>query len=202
VASGNRRTDTDTVLDAVRDSVLAVGVRRTTLSDVARRAGISRMTIYRNWPDVRTLVGDLMTREWREVTDASVTAAIEAARAGDTRSTVVATLVAATRNMRAHPLMRKILEVDPELLLPYLLDRRGASQDYFLERAADLIALGQAEGSIRAGEPAVMARAILLVTQSYALSGRTMAGAKDAGDEVLDQLDTELAHLLDRYLTP
>ena len=32
------------------------GVRRTTLTDVARRAGVSRMTIYRRWPDVRTLV--------------------------------------------------------------------------------------------------------------------------------------------------
>ena len=35
------------VLDAVRDCVLAVGVRRTTLTDVARRAGVSRMTLYR-----------------------------------------------------------------------------------------------------------------------------------------------------------
>ena len=60
-------SDNDAVLDAVRDCVLAVGVRRTTLTDVARRAGVSRMTLYRRWPDVRTLVGDLMTREWVDV---------------------------------------------------------------------------------------------------------------------------------------
>ncbi|CAM5511644.1 hypothetical protein SHIRM173S_11244 [Streptomyces hirsutus] len=35
------------MLDAVRDCVLAVGVRRTTLTDVARRAGVCRMTLYR-----------------------------------------------------------------------------------------------------------------------------------------------------------
>ncbi len=58
------RTADDTVLDAARDCVLAVGVRRTTLTDIARRAGVSRMTLYRRWPDVRTIVADLMTREW------------------------------------------------------------------------------------------------------------------------------------------
>ena len=37
----------DVLLDAARACVLAVGVRRTTFSDVARRAGVSRMTLYR-----------------------------------------------------------------------------------------------------------------------------------------------------------
>jgi len=44
------------ILTATRDTVLAVGVRRTTLTDVARRAGVSRMTLYRLVPDVTTLV--------------------------------------------------------------------------------------------------------------------------------------------------
>src|SRR2546421_25722 len=57
----------DAVLDATRDCVLAYGVRRTTVSDVARRAGVSRMSIYRRWPDVRSLVADLMSREWHRV---------------------------------------------------------------------------------------------------------------------------------------
>src|SRR3954453_11612937 len=59
----------DTLLDAARACLVAGGWRRTTLTDVARRAGVSRMTIYRRWPDVRTLLGDLMTREWSEVVD-------------------------------------------------------------------------------------------------------------------------------------
>lgn len=37
-----------TVLDAAKASLLAVGVRRTTLTEVARRAGMSRMTLYRD----------------------------------------------------------------------------------------------------------------------------------------------------------
>jgi AcrR family transcriptional regulator len=60
----------DAVLDATRDCVLAYGVRRTTVSDVARRAGVSRMSIYRRWPDVRSLVIDDQTAI--KVTDGTV----------------------------------------------------------------------------------------------------------------------------------
>jgi len=198
VAPANRRTDTDAILDAVRDCVLAVGVRRTTLSDVARRAGVSRMTLYRTWPDVRTLVFDLMTRELQEVTDAALAAAGKDARAG-----VVASVVATTRNLRHHPFLQKIIEVDPELLLPYLFDRRGASQDYFLQMLTGVLAAGQREGSVRAGEPAVLARSILLVAQAFTLSAGTMATGKEPDDgDVTEALDAELTHLLDRYLAP
>ena len=56
---GERSVD-DAVLDAARDCVLGYGVRRTTLTDVARRAGVSRMTVYRRWPDVQSLIGSTL----------------------------------------------------------------------------------------------------------------------------------------------
>src|SRR3954469_17467761 len=57
----------DLYLDAARDCILDVGWRRTTLTEVARRAGVSRMTIYRSWADMPQLLSDLMTREWGSV---------------------------------------------------------------------------------------------------------------------------------------
>jgi hypothetical protein len=59
----------DGVLDAARTCVMAVGVRRTTFSDVARRAGVSRMTLYRRFPDLETLLSALMTREFGRLVD-------------------------------------------------------------------------------------------------------------------------------------
>src|SRR5689334_10475470 len=58
------QTAADLALDAARQSILDVGWSRTTLTDVARRAGVSRMTLYRKWPDMGSLLADLMTREW------------------------------------------------------------------------------------------------------------------------------------------
>ncbi|MGW7361466.1 TetR/AcrR family transcriptional regulator [Streptomyces sp. NPDC054802] len=194
----HNHSDADNVLDAARDCVLAVGVRRTTLTDIARRAGVSRMTLYRRWPDVRTLVGDLMTREW---TGLAVGAMPEQRPDTPARRRVVDGLVAGVAAFRAHPLFHKIIDVDPELLLPYILDRRGASQDALLELLAGGLAEGHADGSIRRFHPDRQARSLLLVVQSFALSLRTMT--EEADPELADAafLD-ELRTILERTLAP
>ncbi|MET9778132.1 TetR/AcrR family transcriptional regulator [Streptomyces sp. NPDC006367] len=191
-------SDNDAVLDAVRDCVLAVGVRRTTMTDVARRAGVSRMTLYRRWPDVRSLVGDLMTREWIAVATGAVP---EPGSGADTRSRIVEGLVTGVEAFRAHPLFRKIVDVDPELLLPYVLDRRGASQDALLELLAAALREGHADGSVRAAPPGRQARSVLLVVQSYALSLRTMTDEDDP-DLTAAALLAELRTILERTLAP
>ncbi|MEU8792712.1 helix-turn-helix domain-containing protein [Streptomyces sp. NPDC048643] len=192
------RSDSDPVLDAVRDCVLAVGVRRTTLTDVARRAGVSRMTLYRRWPDVRSLVGDLMTREWIDV----ATGAMPEPRSdGRTRTLIVDGLVAGIEAFRAHPLFRKIIDVDPELLLPYVLDRRGASQEALLGLLADALKEGHADGSVRRAPVERQARAVLLVVQSFTLSLRTMTDEDDPELTSAAFLG-ELRTLLERTLTP
>ncbi|MEE1671035.1 TetR/AcrR family transcriptional regulator [Streptomyces sp. WAC07094] len=191
-------SDSDPVLDAVRDCVLAVGVRRTTLTDVARRAGVSRMTLYRRWPDVRTLVGDLMTREWIE---AATRAMPEPEPGTSARTLIVEGLVRGVDAFRRHPLFRKIVDVDPELLLPYVLDRRGASQEALLELLADSVEKGHTDGSVCPGHPQRQARALLLVAQSFTLSLRTMT---DEGDDELspEAFYGELRTILERTLTP
>ena len=191
-------SDNDAVLDAVRDCVLAVGVRRTTLTDIARRAGVSRMTLYRRWPDVRSLVGDLMTREWIAVATGAIP---ERGPGMPTRGVITEGLVAAVRAFGAHPLFRKILDVDPELLLPYVLDRRGASQEALLERLADSLREGHADGSVRAAPPERQARAVLLIAQSFTLSLRTMTDEDDP-ELTAEAFLGELRHILERTLTP
>lgn len=196
----------DAVLDAARDCVLAVGVRRTTLTDVARRAGVSRMTIYRRWPDVRTLVGDLMTREWVAVVAQAADGAAAPPTAprqgqGGARHRIVAETVAGARAVREHPLMRKIIDVDPELLLPYVLDRTGASQKAFLERLEHGLRQGHADGSVRPGHPARQARVLLLTVQAFTLSLRTMTDESDP-ELASAAFDDELGRLVDQTLRP
>ena len=178
---------TDAYLEAARDCILDVGWRRTTLTEVARRAGVSRMTIYRSWPDMPKLLGDLMTREWAAVVTAS-----------DSDAGIVDRVFTTIRALRDNELFLRIVELDPELLLPYLLNRRGRSQDLILGLIEDAISVGQAEGSIRAGNPTVMARTLVLAAHGFVLSGHTMVD----DDVNEDDLYAEARVVLSRVLAP
>jgi AcrR family transcriptional regulator len=182
-------------LDAARACILDVGWRRTTLTEVARRAGVSRMTIYRAWPDMPAVLGDLMTREWGEVVERAVTDADAALGTSATAADrLVAEVVATSRALRENELFVRIVELDPELLLPYLLTRRGRSQQAIAELTAGRIREGQEDGSIRDGAPVVMSRALLLATHGFVLSLHTMVD--DSVDEA--DLDAELERLVRR----
>lgn len=182
----------DRYLDAARACILATGWTRTTLTDVARRAGVSRMTIYRTWPDMRTLLADLMTREWGRVV-AEVATAGEDLAPLDRLTRGVARTVGA---LRSNDLLGKIVEVDPELLLPYLLQRRGRSQDNILQLLTGLVAEGQADGSVRGGDAALLARSVMLAATGFTLSAGTMAD----DSRPVEAYDEELRLLLARYL--
>jgi AcrR family transcriptional regulator len=186
-------------LDAARACILDVGWRRTTLTEVARRAGVSRMTIYRAWPDMPAVLGDLITREWGEVVARAVTDADRATDEGvDEAATIadrlVAEMVATCRALRDNELFVRIMELDPELLLPYLLTRRGRSQQAIADLTAGRIREGHADGSIRDGNPEAMARALLLAMHGFVLSLHTMVD--DDVDET--DLDAELEQLVRR----
>ena len=185
----------DGYLDAARACILDVGWRRTTLTEVARRAGVSPMTIYRSWSDTPQLLGDLMTREWGSVV-AGTLARVDPA--DDAVTALTRGLVATVAQLRENELFVRIVELDPQLLLPYLLSRRGRSQQAILDLVADQLRAGQATGEVRETDPDVLARALLLATHGFVLSAHTMVD--DAVSE--ESLDAELVVVLTRALAP
>ncbi len=181
-----------------------MGWSRTTLTDIARRAGVSRMTLYRRWPDTQTLLADLMTREWGSVV---ALAAQRAESRSTARERITSGVVATVQALRENDLVRRIVDVDPEVLLPYLLDRRGRSQQYVADATAALVEEGQRDGSVRAGDPTTLARALVLAAHGFVLSAHTMVDDPARGphahrDVDVSHLDAELTHLVDRFLAP
>ena len=120
-------------------------------------------------------------------------------RRGVTRRPVqrlVEGIVGTVRALRDNELFLRIIELDPELLLPYLLSRRGRSQDAILALTDQQIRDGQKAGTIRAGNPTAMARALLLTTHGFVLSAHTMVDDSVTEAELDDELRLSLARAL------
>ena len=185
----------DAYLDAARACILDVGWRRTTLTEVARRAGVSRMTIYRTWSDMPQLLADLMTREWATVVDE---VRESTGRTDDAVALLREGVVRLVQALRTNELFTRIIELDPELILPYLLERRGRSQEAVLAILVGIIGKGQRSGTIRGRDPHALARTIVLAAHGFVLSAQTMADDRVG----LAELDAELAVLVERVVAP
>lgn len=109
------------ILDAALVQVAAVGVRRTTVDDVARRAGVGRITVFRRFGSKDRLFDALAVREARRFF-----AAIEAATHGvdDPVEQMVASFVTGMRLARGHPLLDRLARIEPETVLAALAHDR------------------------------------------------------------------------------
>jgi AcrR family transcriptional regulator len=168
---------TERILDATLEQFLLVGLRRTTIDDVARRAGVGRVTIYRRIGQKHQLVEAVIVREVRRVV-AEVATAI--ASLPDPPQRVVEAFVTALRAMRGHPLLRRLLETEPEDLLPYLTLDAGASLAIGRGFIADQIRdAGSVQGS-RGPDPELIGEVLTRLAQSLIL---TPDGAIPLDDE-------------------
>ncbi|MFI8106085.1 TetR/AcrR family transcriptional regulator [Streptomyces sp. NPDC086023] len=161
------RSIDDQILDAAAELVAVLG-RRVQLAEIARRAGVSRPTVYRRWPDVRALVGALLTRE--------VLSTVEhTPRGGTDREALVEWIVEVAVRMRDHPVLGELLRSDADLIHEYVVQRLGTSQRDLVDQLCAAVLAGQRGGTIRAGEPAEIAAMVLLITQSTVQSHRMVA---------------------------
>jgi AcrR family transcriptional regulator len=193
-----QRSNREEILAAVADSVRAVGVRRTTMAEVARRADLSRSTLYTHFSDVREATAALLTRELLSQLAAATHEGDGPEVAGrDGRHQLVDRAVLLARVIPDDPLIGRILELDAELLVPYLVHRLGSSQRAILDAVTYLVVAGQDDGSIRSGDPKEIAFTAFLVAQSFVISAR-IAEAEHGREKIL----TELEHVLHRSLAP
>jgi len=165
LAATATRPDTSTrILDAAFGCIHGVGLSRTTVEDVARAAGIARQTVYRYFPSKDNLILALVLREEEKFLD-GVREAF-ASTSSNLQTTMEEALLFCLRFAREHPLLDRLLETDPEALLPFLTVRAAP----VIGRARDvLINLLTAKGIARDGLLEEAADAVVRVVISYAL---------------------------------
>ncbi|WP_028847959.1 TetR/AcrR family transcriptional regulator [Thermocrispum agreste] len=185
-----RRSTEDVILDAAAELIQHTGGARVNIAEIARRAGVSRPTIYRRWPDVRAIVAALLTREVRAIARAVVPA-------GQDREALVAGVVEIAERVRDHPVLGLLLRTDPEVYRRYFVERLGTSQRGLLRELQSRLAAAQADGTVRDGDPEQMAAMVLLIAETTVQSYRTVTALVPE-----DAWRRELTHVLNRYLAP
>lgn len=113
------------LLDAALDVAAQHGLARLSVGDVAKRAGLSRQTLYKHFGSREELIAQAVVRETGRMVEAVIAAAepIE-----DPVASLEVAIVTALRLVRGHPLLDRLLATEPEALLPLLIDAQGNVQ--------------------------------------------------------------------------
>jgi AcrR family transcriptional regulator len=173
----------DRILDAARRQVELFGIRKTTMEDVARRSGISRVTVYRHFPNKDELVEAVIMREAR----ALLTDLLTLVNGIDNdEDRIVESFVFIVGSLRDHTLLRQLLHGEPEVILPQFTIEAGPQMVVgYLERHNGL---GLAHRDLEVTAEAGIRLAISLILTP---------------DSVVDFDDPEgLRRLVRRYILP
>jgi AcrR family transcriptional regulator len=146
-----------TVLDEPRERVLAAtyacvarfGMGKTTVEDVVKESGVSRASIYRLFPGgkdqlLRETVGWEMNHFFGRLAEAVYDAP-------DFASLLEDGLVFAHRSIQEHEVLRKVLETEPERLLPLITVEQHRVLDFITAFLLPYLEREQRAGRVRPG---------------------------------------------------
>jgi AcrR family transcriptional regulator len=106
------------ILQGAFDCIARFGISKTTVEDVARASGVSRATLYRYFPGGREdLIASVIS--W-ETTRFFLRLYQEVAAAHDLEEVLIIGLSFARRAVVEHEVLQRVLDNEPELLLPHL----------------------------------------------------------------------------------
>ncbi len=132
--------DADSVTERILDAALGqfedFGLRRSTMEDIARRCGLSRITIYRRFPKKENLIEAVVLRELHSFLGDLVTVGGDDISPADR---MIERVAFALHYLRGHSLLRRLLRTEPEAILPSLTVNGGPVVDMAREHSAAFI---------------------------------------------------------------
>jgi TetR/AcrR family transcriptional regulator, repressor for uid operon len=175
------------ILDAALELSAEAGIRALTMDDVATRAEVGRMTVYRRFGDRSHLIEALNVRETRRCL-----AVLDAATRADDpiEDQVAAGFVASIRLAREHPMLKRLSRDEPESVLRSLVADDSAmfvGARYFV---AERLRASQRAGVLGPIEIDETAELLVRLGLSFALIQETVFPLED--DEYLGDLARRL----------
>jgi AcrR family transcriptional regulator len=177
----------DPVLDAALEAFLDFGIRRTSMGEIARRAGISPATLYRRYAAKSDVVMAVGLREANRDL-AAIDARIDNGAPPVEQLTQL--YLEVSQRLTGNRLLRRILETEPETVLPRLTLEAGPLLDIGRGYLGEFLLRLQREGHI----PPYDVTPVVDWLARHALSeALTPAPTPQSDDEVRDFVHRHLA---------
>ncbi|MET9486556.1 TetR/AcrR family transcriptional regulator [Nocardia sp. NPDC006630] len=133
------------ILDAANQQFQRWGIQRSTMEDVAKQAGVSRITVYRRFATKDDLVEHVVLREFRRYFDKFLVDITAAATPGDR---VVLGFVSSLRALRGNPLIGSLITEEPDHFVSSLIGDGGRAVAMVSEFVAHQLRQEQRAGTI------------------------------------------------------
>lgn len=161
----------DEMVDRVATAALAqfaeFGMRRSTIDDVARRAGVSRVTVFRRFETKQRLVEIVVAREIRQGM-AELTCAWQGGESLEQR--LLLGLSFTVGFVRGHPLFDRLLRSEPEVLLPLVTVDGAPVLALYRSLIAELLRAEIEAGRAATADPDFVAEVIARLAMSLVLT--------------------------------
>lgn len=105
------------IIDAAYELFVTFGLRRTTIEDIAKKAGVGRPTVYRRFGDKETIVNAVLRRESRRMV---LDVGERVKDISPPEQLLMRSFVMGVQTVAQHPLTQRLLQSEPEDILPYL----------------------------------------------------------------------------------
>jgi TetR/AcrR family transcriptional regulator, repressor for uid operon len=159
-----RRDRREDLLVAAARRFVAVGIRKTTMEDIAREARAGKATLYRHFANKDAVIDALLEREAERFARRMERAAAEQT---DAAARIEAAFLAGVRFFVEHPVMTKGRDEEPGILLPRIIANGGPLVVRGLELFGELIAEGVEAGELRRVDPQAAAEVVVRLILSY-----------------------------------
>jgi AcrR family transcriptional regulator len=176
IRSGSDDGEHAHVLDAALAAFLDFGVRRSSMAEIAKRGRLSPATLYRRFAQKTDLVQAVGLREVRRFV-ADVDSKVDTTAPADEQ--IAQMFVAFAMGLRRNKLLRRLLDTEPELVLPLLTTRGGPVLDLGRDYLVEFVERLQGEGKLPQYEAAPVAEMCARVALSMALTPQTSIPMND-----------------------
>ncbi|SDX95194.1 regulatory protein, tetR family [Amycolatopsis xylanica] len=179
------------ILDGAYEQFRRIGIRRSTMEDVARRAGVSRITVYRRFTTKDALVEQVIRREFRRYFNEFL---LEIKQADTVADRVVLGFTSALRAIRGNPLIGGLMDIEPDVVVPSMISDGGQTLAAVQRFVASRLRLEQRAGTVSPKvDVEVVAELMVRLSSSFLVTPSQVLDLDD---------DAQVQALARKYLVP